>query len=679
MDGAFMEAGPFRLHTDKEHLELNNGSWHKHANLLFVDQPVGTGMSSSDTDSYIKELPEMAAHMITFLEKYFEIFPERQGDEFYLAGESYAGQYIPYLARAILDKNLNKTSPFMKLLPEKTARDLDLEVLGKRDGDNNGIIESHDNGNNGNSQPWIDLKAVMIGNGWIDPVSQYLTYLPFAYQTGLIKHGSSIAASVESKHKKCVEWFQEHPDTSVISVSVCESIVNTMLKELFQSTGLNRDDPNACVNMYDIRLRDTFSSCGMNWPGDLVNVTPYLRRKDVLEALHLPTTTGWKECSGPVGSAFKARHSKPAVGIIPTLIEDNVHVVMFNGDQDLICNHVGNEQLIKHMSWGPDANTAGATQKLDKREDAKEEASKDSKQEPAISVADAHLTGMSRDGGFRPGEDTHEWYVDNAVAGTIQTGRNLTYVKVYNASHMVPLDLPMVAQAMAYHFLNIPGYLDKDMIKSKVGESEEKPADAQDNKELQDGKEKEKDGSWRPYYKAGAFVLVVCILAALFLGFFVWKNRQLTDGIHDTSFSRGRGDKNKRVRSVHYEDELDDYEAGRVRGGFGASDERPRGFFQSILAGVSRWKLPDKIRAGVLKKGEMNSRYQQLELDGPAGAGSSRTNLVSDDAYNDSSVQLETFRDSPVEGDKAGNDHRDSLDDILNDLDGDDEHNASRS
>ena len=39
------------------------------------------------------------------MEKYYELFPEEIGYEIYFAGESYAGQYIPYIADAILQRN----------------------------------------------------------------------------------------------------------------------------------------------------------------------------------------------------------------------------------------------------------------------------------------------------------------------------------------------------------------------------------------------------------------------------------------------------------------------------------------------------------------------------------------------------------------------------------------------
>ena len=79
-DGALMEIGPYRL-KDDSHLEYNPGSWDEFANLLFVDNPVGTGFSYVNTDSYLHELKEMADNMVTFLEQYFTIFPENEDDD----------------------------------------------------------------------------------------------------------------------------------------------------------------------------------------------------------------------------------------------------------------------------------------------------------------------------------------------------------------------------------------------------------------------------------------------------------------------------------------------------------------------------------------------------------------------------------------------------------------------
>ena len=80
MDGALMEVGPYRL-KDNEHLVYNDGAWDEFANLLFVDNPVGTGFSYVDTDSYLHELIEMANNMVIFLEKFFDTFPEYQEND----------------------------------------------------------------------------------------------------------------------------------------------------------------------------------------------------------------------------------------------------------------------------------------------------------------------------------------------------------------------------------------------------------------------------------------------------------------------------------------------------------------------------------------------------------------------------------------------------------------------
>lgn len=75
-----MEIGPYRV-TDTGDLRYNEGSWDEFTNLLFVDNPVGTGFSYVNTDSYVHELTDMADQMVIFLEKFFQLFPEYEDDD----------------------------------------------------------------------------------------------------------------------------------------------------------------------------------------------------------------------------------------------------------------------------------------------------------------------------------------------------------------------------------------------------------------------------------------------------------------------------------------------------------------------------------------------------------------------------------------------------------------------
>ena len=80
LDGAMMEIGPYRVREGGK-LEYNDGSWDEFANVLFVDNPVGTGFSYVDSNAYLHELDEMTDQFMIFLEKWFTLFPEYEHDD----------------------------------------------------------------------------------------------------------------------------------------------------------------------------------------------------------------------------------------------------------------------------------------------------------------------------------------------------------------------------------------------------------------------------------------------------------------------------------------------------------------------------------------------------------------------------------------------------------------------
>lgn len=79
-DGAMMEVGPYRVRKGGK-LEQIEGSWDEFANVLFVDNPVGTGFSYVDTNAFVHELQDMADQFVIFLEKWFQLFPHYQHDD----------------------------------------------------------------------------------------------------------------------------------------------------------------------------------------------------------------------------------------------------------------------------------------------------------------------------------------------------------------------------------------------------------------------------------------------------------------------------------------------------------------------------------------------------------------------------------------------------------------------
>ncbi|KAG9158723.1 hypothetical protein Leryth_024012 [Lithospermum erythrorhizon] len=105
--GATQEIGPFFLDTNRNGLKLNPYSWNKEANLLFLESPIGVGFSYSNTSSDYDNLGDgfSADDAYAFLHQWFLKFPSYRTRTFYIAGESYAGKYVPELAELIHDNN----------------------------------------------------------------------------------------------------------------------------------------------------------------------------------------------------------------------------------------------------------------------------------------------------------------------------------------------------------------------------------------------------------------------------------------------------------------------------------------------------------------------------------------------------------------------------------------------
>ncbi|CAJ2651374.1 unnamed protein product [Trifolium pratense] len=107
--GAFEELGPFRINSDGKTLNRNKYAWNEAANVLFLESPAGVGFSYSNTTSdYYKAGDKATAKdSYVFLINWLERFPEYKTRDFYIAGESYAGHYVPQLASTILQNNIH--------------------------------------------------------------------------------------------------------------------------------------------------------------------------------------------------------------------------------------------------------------------------------------------------------------------------------------------------------------------------------------------------------------------------------------------------------------------------------------------------------------------------------------------------------------------------------------------
>ena len=347
LEGMLLENGPYTMENLNGHYNLkpNPNSWSKYANMVYVDQPMNTGFSIGKT--YATDQTQIGVDMAEFIQQLFKLHPLLKHTDLYLAGESFAGQYIPYIARACLISN-------------------------------------------------ITIKGMIIGNGWIDPISQYRAYVDFAIHHNLVDTASLAVA--EQQYKHCEIQLKE---TEYIKVDICEDIT----KSIFN---FSKDTHNGkCLNMYDIRLHE--DGCGVNWPHTLPQLYQYLQNKTTVNLLHANPEKPWIECqSHTVGDSLSNDVSKPSFYLLPDLVK-TVELYLYSGDQDFICNHMGTEAFLKRMKW-------------------------------------QGTTGFKR--------DPTPLYFENEIMGIVQNERNVVYLKIADASHMVPFDQPVKSLHMIESILD---------------------------------------------------------------------------------------------------------------------------------------------------------------------------------------------------------------------------------
>ncbi|KAJ3183779.1 Cell death protease [Geranomyces variabilis] len=408
MDGMLLENGPFKIKPGGA-VGVNPTSWVHNANMLYVDQPAGTGFSIVN-GKYVTSQSQSADEFLSFLENFYLTFPEYRNSELYFTGESFAGQYIPYVGHEILKRNRN-----------------------------------------GAYAPPLNLRGLVIGNGWVDPLRQYKSYIDFSAAHGLLQIPKYKQAADDS-WKYCQEAMATK---ELIKQNTCERIIDYIQSE-------SKEGGKLCINMYDIRLRDEKPNqgCGMGWPPGLDDTKNYLQLAEVRSALHVnePLANKWHECDNGVYRELADDLSPPSY---------TIEVTFFSGDQDLICNWMGTRDMIAELTWGDQKGFQGA---------------------PVMN-----------------------WLIDNQLKGTYQEARNLSFVIIHNASHMVPVDEPVAALDMFNRAIRAT-----DTINSIVIDPSDpttlKPIAGDKEAGQEDGSEPASPGSSGRHYYAGAVLLILMLV-----------------------------------------------------------------------------------------------------------------------------------------------------------------------
>lgn len=89
----FFEQGPYKIEDDLT-LSLKKHSWDISNNMIFVDQPIGTGFSYSSASGDSRHISRegVAQDIVEFVHEFYAAHPDMADREFYVTGESYGGK-----------------------------------------------------------------------------------------------------------------------------------------------------------------------------------------------------------------------------------------------------------------------------------------------------------------------------------------------------------------------------------------------------------------------------------------------------------------------------------------------------------------------------------------------------------------------------------------------------------
>ncbi|KAF8128601.1 Alpha/Beta hydrolase protein [Boletus edulis] len=292
--GLFQENGPCLVNADGKSTYLNPYSWNNVSNMIYIDQPIGAGFSYGTHSRF----------QILFESKLFSEYASR---EFILATESFGGHYGP---------------GFVTYFDEQNA------LIAK------GAIQG---------EPVV-VSAVMINNGWVDPLIQNIAYYPFASNApgyGQLQSDDvlkNISAALYGPNG-CVAQEKDcyTAGTSSSSIDICHNAQDYCVNNVYGVAVGDRDP-------YDLHQNSSAL-----FPPDYYMT--YLTNPEVMATIG--AETAYQQCSDVVNEIFNATGDEARTWLpqLSAMANSGLKILIWAGDADIICNWLGVYDSVLAMDW----------------------------------------------------------------------------------------------------------------------------------------------------------------------------------------------------------------------------------------------------------------------------------------------------------------------------------------
>ncbi|KAF8144926.1 alpha/beta-hydrolase [Mycena galopus ATCC 62051] len=433
MIGLMTENGPLQV-TGTYSIVQNNFSWNNLADTFWIDQPVGTGYSTSDATGYVPDEDQMGHDFVEFLSNIVKIFPSLAKRPLYLAGESYAGTYArpysPYITKTIFSTpnppvNLRKmivgdgtlgsgatfghvpTLTTIETYPQLIGYDPDVYNYFKTQEHLCGYDLNFTYPQDGGHFP--TLKDPSFGSifGPARKARGRLSLKTLAKQNGLYQASSDVSKRQLARRAEWKRDLAGRPNGTLDPFYGCfiyDELLDYASNFTFPWT-------LGGIDVYDIP-----DALNPEVPSD---PTVFMNDNKTRAALHAPTSKNWVQSfdfpfGGTAnGTQFEDPSPEPMVFLSDLATNASrlgVGIVFYSGNDDSLVAHRGTEAVIQNMTFG---GVQGFTQP------------------PSTPFSDDQ-------GNF---------------AGIIHQERNLTFALFKGAGHLVPNSVPEAAFVFVREFV----------------------------------------------------------------------------------------------------------------------------------------------------------------------------------------------------------------------------------
>lgn len=273
----------------------------------------------------------------------------------------------------------------------------------------------------------ISISGGAIGNGWIDPYHQY-SVSSIAYGNGLINFSQK--AHLDEMERECQELLTKGKYNDNICFALLDSVkyqsYGSKSKTHVSQYDVTKSERKGSASEFPVghRLIESYLG-GLRKPDD--GLWDFKSYENVLASLHatesIEAEQHYRGCTDPPYYALSWADGKGVTDELTKVLNDpsNIRMLFYNGMNDLICNHVGNEITLSKLENYQYVEDWRKAQRYT-----------------------WHVPAPTADDNTEP---------SLPVAGYVQESHNLLFLKLPGSGHMVPMDLPHVSLEMMKTFL----------------------------------------------------------------------------------------------------------------------------------------------------------------------------------------------------------------------------------